>query len=199
MGVAWLAAALLFLCTAAALFLWPRWWFAIGALSIALSMIAIVPSWADAKFGAVANLVALVGVGFGFLVDGPVSQRSAYQRDVDRHLGRSVGADVLTNADLAHLPAPVRRYLRTSGAVGQPRVRNFRAAMHGRIRRDPASRWMRFTAEQHNFYSEPARLFYMDASMLLVPFQVFHRYVDAAATMRATVAALVRGGGHVGT
>jgi hypothetical protein len=191
MGVLWLAAALLFAIMAAALFVWPRWWFAIGAVAIAVSMIAILPSWADAKFGAVGNFVALVGVVFGFLADGPVSQRSAYQRDVDRHLGRSAEPVLLTNRDLAHLPAPVQRYLGTSGVVGQPRVRNFRAKMHGRIRQGPASRWMRFTAEQHNFYGEPARLFYMEASMLLVPFQVFHRYVAASATMRAKVAALV--------
>jgi hypothetical protein len=50
---------------------------------------------------------------------------------------------------------------------------------------------MPFTAEQHNIYVEPARLSFMDASMLFVPVQVFHRYVAAAATMRAKAAALV--------
>src|SRR5688572_7238998 len=70
MGVLWLAAALLFVVTAAALFVWQRWWFAVGAMSIAVSMMVILPSWADAKFGAVANVIALVGVVFGFLVDG---------------------------------------------------------------------------------------------------------------------------------
>src|SRR5688572_16885973 len=53
MGGLWLGAILLFVFTAAALFVWPHWWFAIGAVAIAVSMIAILPSWADAKFGAV--------------------------------------------------------------------------------------------------------------------------------------------------
>jgi hypothetical protein len=44
---------------------------------------------------------------------------------------------------------------------------------------------MPFTAEQHNVYGEPARLFFMDASMLHVPVHVLHRYVGASASMRA--------------
>jgi hypothetical protein len=190
-GVVWLAAALLFLLAAGALVVSPRWWWAIGACAIAVSTIAILPSWTDAKFGALVNLVALVGVVFGFLAHGPISLRAEYDRDVERLLAPAATADVLTDADLALLPAPVQRYLRNSGVVGQPRVRNLRARMHGRIREGPESRWMPFTAEQHNVFDEPARLFYMDASMLLIPFKVFHRYVGASATMRAKVAALV--------
>jgi hypothetical protein len=191
MGLIWLAAALLFLLTAGALFVWPRWWWAIGIFAIVVSMVAVVPSWTDAKFGALANVIALVGVLFGFLADGPVSQRWAYEREVVQLLTSSADVGVLTEADLAPLPAPVQRYLRVTGAIGQPRVGNFRARMHGRIRERPESRWMPFTAEQHNVYGEPARLFFMDASMFFVPVHVLHRYVGASATMRAKAAALV--------
>jgi hypothetical protein len=190
MGLLWLVAALLFLLTAGGLFFWPRWWWAIGGGAIAVSMVAIVPSWADAKFGALVNLIVLLGVLFGFLAHGPVSLRAAYERDADRRLSPSAPAGTITGADLAPLPAPVEQYLRASGVIGQPRVRNFRARLHGRIRSGPDSRWMPFTAEQYNFYDEPARLFYMDAS-LLVPFQGFHRYVAASASMRVKVIALV--------
>ena len=191
MGLIWLAASLLFLLTAGALFVWPRWWWAIGLAAIAASMVAIVPSWTDARFGALGNLIALVGVVFGFLANGPLSQRAAYEREVVQLLAPSADARVLTEADLAPLPAPVQRYLRATGAIGQPQVRNFRARMQGRIRQGPESRWMPFTAEQHNVYGEPARLFFMDASMLFVPVQVLHRYVGTSATMRAKAAALV--------
>ena len=82
-GVLWLSAAMLFLGAAGSLFLWPRWWWAIGAGAVVVSMVAIVPSWTDAKFGALANVVALVGVIFGFLAHGPTSLRAAYERDAD--------------------------------------------------------------------------------------------------------------------
>lgn len=74
-GALWLAATLLFLAAAVSLFAWPRGWWAIGAVAVAISTIAIVPSWTDAKIGALANAVVLVGVVFGFLNQGPFSVR----------------------------------------------------------------------------------------------------------------------------
>ena len=44
LGVLWLKAAMLFLAAAGALFVWPRWWWAIGACAIVVSTVAIVPS-----------------------------------------------------------------------------------------------------------------------------------------------------------
>lgn len=191
LGALWLLAAFLFLDTAAALFVWPRGWWAIGAFAIVISMLVIVPAWTDAKFGALANVVALIGVVFGFLALGPVSLRAAYDRDAARGLERGAPADPVSGADLAHLPAPVQRYLRRAGVVGQPRVRNFRVRMHGRIRGGRDARWMPLRAEQYNFVDEPARLFYLNASMFAVPVQGYHRYVGPSATMTVKAAALV--------
>ena len=85
-GVLWLIAALLLLTAAVSLLAWPRWWWAFGACGVAVSMGAIAPSWTDARAGALANVVVLAGVAFGFLAQGPYSLRSAYQRDVDAAL-----------------------------------------------------------------------------------------------------------------
>ena len=191
LGVLWLIAALLFLAAAGSLFVWPRWWWAIAACGLVFSMVVIVPSWKDAKFGALANLVALVGVVFGYLAQGPTSLRAAYELGVDRALVRDSPATPVTDADLAHLPVPVQRYLRVTGIVGQPRVHNFRARMHGRIRNGPEARWMSLAAEQYNFMEDPARLFYLNASMFMIPVQGYHRYVGPSATMQVKVAALM--------
>jgi hypothetical protein len=190
-GVLWLTAALLFVATAVCLFVWPRWWWAVGAGAILVSFVAIIPSWTDAKFGAVANAIVLAGVIFGFLANGPFSLQAGYNRDVDRGLERTTTETQVTESDLTRLPEPVQRYLRASGAVGQPRVRNLRARMHGRFRSGPDARWMPFTAEQFNFFDAPARLFYMKASLFAIPFQGYHRYVGPSASMRITLAALV--------
>jgi hypothetical protein len=66
-GLVWLAAGLLFIATTVCLFAWPRWWWALGAVAIGVSMIAVSQSWTDARVGALANLVILIGVVFGFL------------------------------------------------------------------------------------------------------------------------------------
>lgn len=121
---------------------------------------------------------------------GPNSYLARYGAAVRSRLQAHHDIPLLTEADLTPLPEPVRRYIRQSGAVGQPRVENFRVRFHGRIRSGPSARWMPFTGEQHNFCDPPARLFLMDATMFGVPFQAFHRLVDGAATMQVRVATL---------
>jgi hypothetical protein len=98
---------------------------------------------------------------------------------------------VVTETDLAGLPEPVARYIRRSGAVGQPRVGNFFAEVHGRIRGGPDKPWMSFTGRQLNTYGDPPqRLFYLDATMSGLPVTVFHVFDDHA-TMRGKVLSLV--------
>ena len=50
-----------------------------------------------------------------------------------------------------------------------------RFTMHGRIRNGRDARWMPLTAEQYNFVGEPARMFYLNASMFMIPVQGYHQ------------------------
>jgi hypothetical protein len=190
-GLLWLLAAALLIATAISLFTWPRWWWVVGAAAVVVSQVAIVTSWPDARYGTIANVIILLGVTLGFLSQGPWSLRAEFDREIERGLGRATPAPLLTDADLAGLPAVVQRYIRLNGAVGRPRVRNFRARFHGQIRSGPNARWMSFTGEQYNFYDQPSRLFLMDASMFGLPVQAFHRFVGPSATMRVKVASAV--------
>lgn len=97
----------------------------------------------------------------------------------------------LTEADIAPLPGLVRRYIARTGALGQPRVRNFHLTFEGRIRGGPEKAWMAFKGEQVNTYSPKARYFIMDARMHGIPVDVFHRFVGASATMRVKLASLI--------
>jgi hypothetical protein len=193
MGVTWALAALAFAVAAVTCVTSPRWWWAPAVVGVVLSMAALVPSWGDAKVGAVANVVVLAAAVAGCLVDGPWSQRAAYARDVARLAvtGEPPAIRVVTEADLAGLPAPVQRYLRVSGVVGHPRVESFRVRMHGRIRSGPGAGWMPLVAEQVNTISPPARLFYLDAWMLGLPVTGYHRFAAGAASMRVKAVGLV--------
>ncbi len=191
LGALWFLAAALLVVTALALFTWPARWWVVGAGALVVSQVVIATSWTDARYGTVANVVLLLGVVFGVLSYGPWSFRAEYDRDVAQGLQRAVATPLLTEADIAPLPAVVQRYIRLSGAVGQPRVQNFRARFHGQIRSGPDARWMTLTGEQYNFYDQPSRLFFMDAAMFGMPFQVFHRFVGPSATMRVRLASAV--------
>ena len=190
MGLAWLLAAGLFLTTSVTLFFWPQRWWMPGALALLTSQAAIASSWADAKFGTLANVVVLSGVILGFASQGPVSFRAEFRKDVAEGLGRSVAEVVLSEADVASLPAALRAYISRTGALGQPRVSNFHVTFSGRIRSGPSATWMAFTGEQYNFHDEPSRFFIMDAAMYAIPFEAFHRFRNGAATMRVKVASL---------
>lgn len=193
LGAVWGAAALAFVVAAITVVSSPRWWWAPAVIGVVLSTIAVVPSWGDAKAGAIANVVVLAVAAGGFFVDGPWSQRAAYARDVARLAvtGDPPAVRVVTDADLAGLPAPVQRYLRVAGVVGHPRVESFRVRMHGRIRSGPEAGWMPLVAEQVNTVTPPARLFYLDARMFGLPVTGYHRFADGAASMRVKAVGLV--------
>ena len=95
----------------------------------------------------------------------PTSFDAEYERRVSVALAPHADETVVTEQDLASLPEPVASYIRQSGAIGQPRVANFRATISGRIRANPTKPWMTFTGEQVNsFGPNPSRSFHMDAT-----------------------------------
>ena len=184
-GLLWLAAAVLCWLTAGTLLLARRWWWSVGALAVVLAQAVIVTSWTDATFGTVVNLLLLVAVGYGFASTGPLSLSTEFAHDVRDAAGlSSASSQVLTDTDLAALPEPVRRYVRRSGAIGRPRVHDFRMTWTGRIRAGTTSEWMEFTADQVNTVDTPRRFFLMDATMKHLPVDVLHAFDEDGATMR---------------
>lgn len=190
----WLLASALVLATAAMIAVRrPTWWWALGAAAVIVSQAVILTSWTDAKAGTAANvLLALVCV-HGFAAHGPTSFAAEWDRRAEAALSAAPTPDrVVTEADLAGLPAPVARYVRRSGAVGQPRVGNFFAEVRGRIRSGPGKPWMSFEGRQLNTYGDtPQRLFYLDATMYGLPVTVCHVFDSDAATMRGKVMSLI--------
>jgi hypothetical protein len=183
LGWFWLASTTLLLATAAAVVFWPGGWWWLGAVALLVSQTVIMSSWHDAKFGTFANLVLLIGVLYGFASHGPFSLRAEYERRLHQP-GPAASRKLLTEADLAALPEPVQRYVRLSGALGQPRIQNFRATWVGRIRSGPTSPWMTFFAEQFNTLDSPRRFFKMDATMKGLPVDILHAFDERGATMR---------------
>ena len=67
----------------------------------------------------------------------------------------------VTEADLAGLPSPARRYLRFMGVVGRPRDWSFRTRFTGRFRMRPGMGWLPAEAWQYNSAIAVSRVFVM--------------------------------------
>ncbi len=134
MGIAWLVSACTLIATAVLLATGSRVWWGVGLAAVVLSQSVIATAWSDARIGSIANVLVLAGVVYGVASQGPLSLRTAYRHEVQARLARSVPGPPIAAEDLAGLPAPVQRYVRLAGAIGQPRVSRFRATWRGRIR-----------------------------------------------------------------
>jgi hypothetical protein len=193
----WLVAAVLVAASGVLLAASVAWWWILGGVAVVLSQTMILTSWSQAKAGTVGNAVLAVAVLHGFLSQGPTSARAKYRCLADDALSRiarryPATEPVVAESALSRLPGPVAGYVRASGAVGRPQVRGFRARISGRIRSGPDKPWMVFTGEQVNTYGpEPARVFFMDATMFGLPVDVLHDCVDGRARMRVKMCSVL--------
>lgn len=181
MGLAWLLTTILFI-TSIILFFYrnDKWWLA-GAIAVVISQILIFNSWKDAKFGTVANIIALAIVFFGYTM---LKFEDRYKTDVSDKLAQtSVSVnDIVTEKDLNHLPAPVQECLRYAGVLNKPKVKNVKIEFEGQMR-EKGKKWFPFNSEQYNFFDNYTRLFFMKGKMFGTTVPGYHRYKNKSATM----------------
>ena len=195
MGVVWGVAAGLFLGTAGAVFLWPRGWWWLAGAAIAVSTVAIAPSWSDAKAGAAVNVVIARDRVGGVPPRRSASLRARYERDARAALAATPAAAataVVTERDLAALPAPVQRYLRAERRRGSAARQHASACgctdASAAVRRpagcrSSSSRPPRSTRRCGSSTSTPR--------MLGVPVPGYHRFADGDAMMLVKALGLV--------
>lgn len=191
-GILWLLASVILLVSASVFSFSNKWFWILGSAGLVLSQCLIVHHWGEAKYGTVVNIVMLLPVIIAFAKTLPSDYYNIYKAEVSTRLAQAQDTPLLTEADMAHLPAPVQKYIRYTGSVGKPQVRNFRAVFKGEIRRKMSGGFMKMEALQHSFFDRRARIFYITSKMWGIPFAGLHLYTDSSATMRVRVASLLR-------
>lgn len=181
-GILWLVSALLFITTAILFYLKKEYWWVLSLSAILISQYLIFKNWDEAKFGTIANVIILMATVAGFLT---LSFSNRYKNEVKANLKQaaSVPASMLTEADMKYLPELVKKYLYYTGAVGKPKVANFKVEFTGQLRKDAQSEWMPFTSQQYNFLDSSTRLFFMKAIMKHLPVAGFHCFKNGEAFM----------------
>lgn len=118
------------------------------------------------------------------------SYSNLLRAEVEEGLKRYSNQSILTEEDIKHLPLPVQKYIRYTGAVGKEKLHNFRAVFKGGIKPNPDSDFLDFSSTQYNFIDQPTRAFYIKSKMYGVPFDGLHLYKGSSATMQIKVASL---------
>lgn len=96
-------------------------------------------------------------------------------------------ATVLTEADIAHLPPPVRRYIALTGSIGRPVVTEITLRFEATMYDAPSVPGMTGPVEQYERFDLPRRLFLMKG----LPVAVLHDFNRDQASMRVRLAGLV--------
>lgn len=189
-GLLWLLSTLFFIVTAILFLLKNEYWWWVAAPALLISQTVIILSWNDAKFGTVANLIILLPFIVSLMNVQPSSFGNIYKAEVQKGLNRLADMPLETEADLEPLPAPVQKYLHYVGAVGKPKIQNFRAKSAGSMKTKMDGDWLDITSRQYNFFDDPTRVFFIESTMFGVPFDGLHLYVGPNATMQIKVASL---------
>lgn len=191
LGLLWLTATVLFIVTIPIYLLKKDWWWMVGLIAVIVSQVVIFFSWQDAKFGTFANVIILIASVLGY---GQWSFGGWYKKEAEVGLTQtaSMSASILTESDIESLPEPIKKYLRYTGAIGKPRVNNFKVKFVGRLRKNEESEWMPFTSEQYNFQESATRLFFMDAVMKNLPVTGFHCFKNGKASMDIRLLSLLK-------
>jgi hypothetical protein len=180
-GTMWMLTAFLFIIAAVLFLLKKENWWMMATVAVVLSQIVIILSWKDAKFGTIANIIILIAA---IAAWGSSRFENSFRKDVQENFlhNNAMPTELLTEADLQHLPEPVQRYLKYAGVVGKPKVKNVRIVFEGQMR-EKGKDWFHFTTVQYNFFEEPTRLFFMKAKMFGTTVPGYHHYIKANAVM----------------
>jgi hypothetical protein len=141
-----------------------------------------------------AGIIIFAGVITSVVVIASLVFKGRYLSDIKAALSSPapVSPEILTEESIASLPGPVQGYIRYTGALGKPAVRNMKITFTGQIRSAEGSPWMNFTTEQYNFLNPAWRLFFMKARIKGLPVAGYHAFKNGIAYMDIRLLSLVK-------
>ncbi len=187
-GLFWLLCTILFIAAGIMCLLIKDSWIYLAFTAVIISQVLIILFWQDAKFGTILNIIILV---FTILSWASFHFKMKFKNDVDQHMTQTIFSDedLLKESDIASLPLPVQKYIRYTGAIGKPKLKNMKIVFDGEMR-DKGKGFFKFTSVQYNFFESPARLFFMKAQMYGTTVCAYHCYQNATATMQVKLLGL---------
>jgi hypothetical protein len=135
--------------------------------------------------------VSVLAVGLGLVIWITSLPRAYEARKVEAMAAAREEPRLLTEADIAHLPPPVRRYISLTGSIGRPVVTEVTLQFKATMYDAPGAAGMTGPVVQYERFDLPRRLFLMTTRMKGLPVAVLHDFDSDQATMRVRLAGLI--------
>ncbi|MCH4824450.1 hypothetical protein ML462_14855 [Gramella lutea] len=155
-------------------------WVLLAIPALITSQLLIYLNWDAAKYGSILNLIILLVIIIS--IAGWKFEKSFKKDKIDAIIANSVSGKIISEADIAMLPLPVKKYLKYSGFLDKPEIENFEIRFSGQMR-EKNKNWFSFTTEQLNTIDPPGRYFFMKANYKGVSTQGYHKYDGKTARM----------------
>lgn len=94
---------------------------------------------------------------------------------------------IFTIEDIAELPLPLQKYFKYCGYMGTPKMSNMKAYFH-QADFVQASKKLKINYTIHISVDPPARIAFIDSSILGIPFQGIDKYLNGEGAMKGVIA-----------
>ncbi len=165
LGALWLIAALLMIVFGIIYLLQSRYDWIVGIPAVCISQVLIIVFWNDAGFGTIPNVMILL-VSIASL--GYYNYRQLVQKETAQLLNQNaiLSDAILNETDIAQLPEPVKKWLRSSGSVGRRVISMGKVTQKAEMKIKPGQKnWMQATATQYTTIDAPAFIWTVDVRM----------------------------------
>lgn len=164
-GLFWFGTAVLFTAAIILFLLKRESWPVIVIIAAIISQILIFTVWRDAKFGTIANVLALLIAVPSFANNRFTKTASIEAKTI---LARTPDCSpvIITKEMLNNLPPVVQKWLTHSGVIGKEKINTVRLKQKGEMRTKPDGKWMAFEATQYFTVNDPAFVWTTDVHMM---------------------------------
>jgi len=192
MGTLWLLAGILFLVYGILFLMDNKFAWLLGFIAVIVSQILIVLFWKDAKFGTLPNIIILL---ISLVAYGQYNFHKLVQLETNSLLSQSTifKERVISASEINELPAPVKKWLQLSGAVGKPYIRVGKVIQQAEMKMKPGQQnWMPASATQYTFLEKPAFIWTVDGKMnAFLNFQGRDKFTDGKGEMLIKLNSLI--------
>jgi hypothetical protein len=154
-GIFWFMAFVLFSYSGEALLSKNSYWYRIALLAVVLSVILIIRTWKDTKYGILPNIIICIAATI-----------SVYENNFNEKISKEISEITNNNYPIEHiirqeqlktLPFPVANWLKKSGMVGKRMISTVHLQQRAKMKLNKEQKkWYNAVAEQHIATFKPA-------------------------------------------